>query len=55
MEEMEQKEVGFNRTTPHISPASPEPGLLGYYTLIPFALLTLMGCVVAVVRTVLFL
>lgn len=53
-EEIEQREMHFNHTTPHISPLSPKPGFPGYYALISLALLTLIGCIVAVVRTVLF-
>ncbi|XP_071351693.1 small integral membrane protein 29-like [Trachinotus anak] len=48
-EENQQKEMYFNRTTPHISPLNPKPGFPGYYALIPFVLLILIGCVVAVV------
>ncbi|XP_035521157.1 uncharacterized protein C3orf18 homolog [Morone saxatilis] len=39
----------FNHTTPHISPTNPKPGFPGYYALIPFVLLTLIGCIVAMV------
>ncbi|TMS05890.1 Uncharacterized protein E3U43_005140 [Larimichthys crocea] len=48
-EESEQEEMNSNNTTPHISPSNPKPGFLGYYALIPFVLLTLIGCVVAMV------
>lgn len=44
----------FNNTTRHISPLKPKPKFPGYYVLILFVLLILTGCVVAVVRTVLF-
>ncbi|XP_056243595.1 uncharacterized protein LOC130176493 isoform X2 [Seriola aureovittata] len=47
--EIEQKEMHFNHTTPHISPLNPKPGFPGYYALIPFVLLILIGCVVAAV------
>ncbi|GLD69560.1 protein Bouncer-like protein [Lates japonicus] len=46
-EEIEQREMHFNHTTPHISPLSPKPGFPGYYALISLALLTLIGCIVA--------
>ncbi|XP_029379491.1 uncharacterized protein C3orf18 homolog [Echeneis naucrates] len=49
MEENQQKEMHFNHTTPHISTLQPEPGIPGYYALIPFALLILIGCAAAVV------
>ncbi|XP_039987891.1 uncharacterized protein LOC120792702 isoform X2 [Xiphias gladius] len=48
-EEMEQKEMHFNHSTPQISPLNPKPGFPGYYALIPFVLLILIGCMVAVV------
>ncbi|CAK6961604.1 small integral membrane protein 29-like [Scomber scombrus] len=48
-EESEPKEMHFNQTTPHISPTIPATGFPGYYLLIPFVLLTLIGSVVAVV------
>ncbi|XP_044048733.1 protein Bouncer isoform X3 [Siniperca chuatsi] len=48
-EETEQKEMHFNHTTPHVSPPNPKPGFPGYYALIPFVLLTLIGCIVAMV------
>ncbi|XP_059190817.1 small integral membrane protein 29-like [Centropristis striata] len=47
--EIEQKEMNLNQTTPHILPPNPRPGFPGYYALIPFIFLTLIGCVVAVV------
>ncbi|XP_041651245.1 small integral membrane protein 29-like isoform X2 [Cheilinus undulatus] len=49
MEEIGQKESYFNHTTPHISPPSANHGFNGYYVLIAFLLLTLTGCVVAMV------
>ncbi|KAM9855034.1 small integral membrane protein 29-like [Aulostomus maculatus] len=39
----------FNHTTPHTSPTIPVGAFRGYYLLIPFVLLTLTGCVVAMV------
>ncbi|KAF1386886.1 hypothetical protein PFLUV_G00099510 [Perca fluviatilis] len=48
-EEIEQKEMHFNSTTPHISPPNHKPGFPGYYALIPFVLLILIGCVLAMV------
>ncbi|KAM9352689.1 uncharacterized protein C3orf18-like [Symphorus nematophorus] len=48
-EEIEQREMHFNHTTPHISTPDPKPGFRGYYALIPFALLTVIGCIVATV------
>lgn len=53
MEGTETTEMRSNLTTPHIYPTNPKPGFPGYYTLIPLVLLTLIGCVVAVVRYVL--
>lgn len=48
---MEQKPPSdFNQTTQHISTPSPGAGSGAYYALVPFVLLTLLGCVVAVVR-----
>ncbi|KAM4572563.1 small integral membrane protein 29-like isoform 1-T2 [Odontesthes bonariensis] len=41
--------MNLNNTTPHISPPYSKPGFPGYYALIPFVLLTLIGCIVAVV------
>ncbi|XP_072241336.1 small integral membrane protein 29-like [Leuresthes tenuis] len=41
--------MNFNNTTPHVSPSFGKPGFPGYYSLIPFVLLTLIGCIVAVV------
>lgn len=49
-EEIMHTEMYSNHTTPHISPPNPKPGFPGYYALIPVVLLTLIGCVVAVVR-----
>ncbi|KAM7002623.1 small integral membrane protein 29-like [Tautogolabrus adspersus] len=49
MEEIGQRELHLNHTTPHISPSDAKPGFPGYYVLIPFLLLTLTGCVVAMV------
>ncbi|XP_075883516.1 small integral membrane protein 29-like isoform X2 [Nelusetta ayraudi] len=47
---MEQKlQTDFNHTTQHISTPSPGAGSGVYYALVPFVLLTLLGCVVAVV------
>nr|XP_046249417.1 uncharacterized protein LOC124061545 isoform X2 [Scatophagus argus]XP_046249418.1 uncharacterized protein LOC124061545 isoform X2 [Scatophagus argus] len=46
---MEQKEMLFNHTTPHISPSDPKPAFRRYFVLIPFVVLTLIGCVVAMV------
>nr|XP_040018699.1 uncharacterized protein C3orf18 homolog isoform X1 [Gasterosteus aculeatus aculeatus] len=45
-EEIKPKEMHFNYT---ISPSKPNPGFPGYYALIPFVLLTLIGCVMALV------
>ncbi|XP_047453191.1 small integral membrane protein 29-like [Mugil cephalus] len=39
----------MNHTTPHVSPTSSRPGFPGYYALIPFVLLILSGCIVALV------
>ncbi|KAM7396918.1 hypothetical protein PAMP_019923 [Pampus punctatissimus] len=39
----------FNHTTTHISTPIPATGFRGYYLLIPFVLLTLIGSVVAVI------
>uniref|UniRef100_A0A3B5AZI4 Small integral membrane protein 29 n=1 Tax=Stegastes partitus TaxID=144197 RepID=A0A3B5AZI4_9TELE len=39
----------LNTTTPNISPPNNKPEFPGYYVLIPFVLLTLVGCIVAVV------
>lgn len=48
---MEQKlPSDFNHTTQHITTSSPAAGSVVYYALIPGVLLTLLGCVVAVVR-----
>lgn len=48
---MEQKlQSDFNHTTQHISTPSPGAGSGVYYALVPIVLLTLLGCVVAVVR-----
>ncbi|XP_070829232.1 small integral membrane protein 29-like [Chaetodon trifascialis] len=49
MEESEQKEMHFNYTTPLISTHNPKPGFPGYYALVLFVLLLLIGCIVAVV------
>uniref|UniRef100_UPI0037E70C93 small integral membrane protein 29-like n=1 Tax=Semicossyphus pulcher TaxID=241346 RepID=UPI0037E70C93 len=49
MEGIEQREMHFNHTTPHISPPFHKPGFPGYYVLILILLLTLVGCVVAMV------
>ncbi|XP_034391494.1 uncharacterized protein C3orf18 homolog isoform X2 [Cyclopterus lumpus] len=38
-----------NHTTLHISTPNSKPGFPGYYALISFVLLTLIGCVVAMV------
>ncbi|KAI3371180.1 hypothetical protein L3Q82_023812, partial [Scortum barcoo] len=48
-EEMGLEETFFNSTTPHISPSNHKPGFPGFYALIPFVLLMLIGCVVAMV------
>ncbi|XP_037622898.1 small integral membrane protein 29-like [Sebastes umbrosus] len=49
-EEIKQKEMLSNNTTPHISPFKPKPaGSPGFYALIPIVLLILIGCVAAVV------
>lgn len=49
--EMEQKlPADFNHTTQHITTSSPAAGSGVYYALVPCVLLTLLGCVVAVVR-----
>ncbi|XP_042268193.1 small integral membrane protein 29-like [Thunnus maccoyii] len=48
-EESEPEEMHFNHTTAHISPKIPATGFPGYYVLIPFVLLTLIGSVVAVI------
>lgn len=49
--EMEQKlPSDFNHTTQNISTPSPDAGSGVYSALVPFVLLTLLGCVVAVVR-----
>lgn len=45
-----KEEMDGNHTTMHISTPSPETRIRGYYVLIPFVLLTLLGCMVAVVR-----
>lgn len=48
-EETEQREMYANHTTPHISPPDHKPGFRGYYALIPFVIVTVIGCVVAMV------
>ncbi|XP_034736221.1 small integral membrane protein 29-like [Etheostoma cragini] len=48
-EEIEQKEMHFNTTTPHISPPNHKSGFPGYYAPLPFVLLILIGCVLAMV------
>ncbi|XP_019934389.1 small integral membrane protein 29-like [Paralichthys olivaceus] len=48
-DEMGQREMYFNHTTPNISPTNPTPGFPTYSVLIPFVLLTLIGCAAAVV------
>ncbi|CAJ1056400.1 protein Bouncer isoform X3 [Xyrichtys novacula] len=45
----EQEEMQFNHTTAHISPTIGKPGFPGYSVLILFMVLTLTGCIVAVV------
>lgn len=40
----------LNHTTAHILPPHVKPAFPGYYVLIPFLLITLTGCVLAVVR-----
>lgn len=48
---MEQElSTDFNHTTRHVTTSSPAAATGVYYTLVPFVLLTLLGCVVAVVR-----
>ncbi|XP_061578448.1 small integral membrane protein 29-like [Cololabis saira] len=39
----------LNQTTPHVSPTSNKPGFPALYILILVVLLTLIGCIVAVV------
>lgn len=52
---MEQKMPSdFNHTTRHISTSSPAAGSGTLYAVVPFVLLTLLGCVVAVVRGTVF-
>ncbi|XP_074534143.1 small integral membrane protein 29-like [Halichoeres trimaculatus] len=49
MGDIRQGEMQLNHTTAHILPPSDKPGFPGYYVLIPFLLLTLAGCVLAMV------
>lgn len=52
---MEQKlPSDFNHTARHISTPSPAAGSGALYALVPFVLLTLLGCAVAVVRGTVF-
>ncbi|XP_054475565.1 small integral membrane protein 29-like [Anoplopoma fimbria] len=44
-----RQKMHFNHTTPHISPSKPKAGFPGYYALIPLVLITLIGCVIAMV------
>ncbi|XP_062418978.1 small integral membrane protein 29-like [Pungitius pungitius] len=48
-EEIKRKEMHFNYTTRHIPPSKPQTGFPGYYALVPFFLLTSIGCVMALV------
>lgn len=41
--------MNLNQTTPRMSTPGPRPWFLGYYTLIPFVLFTLLMCVAAAV------
>lgn len=38
----------MNHTTPHVSPSVNTKDLQGYYALIPFVLITVLGCALAV-------
>lgn len=51
-EDLEQKEMSLNNTTPHVSPLKPKPQFPGCYVLILFVLLILAACAVAAVRAV---
>ncbi|XP_029992769.1 small integral membrane protein 29-like [Sphaeramia orbicularis] len=48
-EEMEQKEMHFNLTTPHTPLPIHTSEFRGYYVVVPLVLLTLIGCIVVMV------